>query len=206
MLEKEKNLIGIYLTAHPLDDYKLEINNFCSRDVGLKDLNNNISKYQGKDFTFGGMVTAAREGQSKNGNMYAVMTLTDYTDSKELFFFGNDYVNFSKFCKVGLFIMVRGTVKQRFNSDFYEYKLNSIELLDDVRTNYVKDITINMPLNLLTEEMVKRIESLANEHKGKANLKFQIIDSENNMYIEMFSRTTRVNPLDSFLNFFDEQP
>lgn len=206
LLEKEKSLIGIYLTAHPLDDYSLEISNFCSRDVGLKDLNNDISKYQNKDFTFGGMVTAAREGQSKNGNMYAVMTLSDYTDSKELFFFGNDYVNFSKFCKVGLFIMVKGSVKQRFNSDFYEFKVNSIELLDDVRANYVKDITLTLPLSALTEDLIKRIDNLATEYKGKANLKFKIIDVENKMHIDMFSRTARVNPLDKFLNFFDEHP
>ncbi len=152
LLEKEKNLIGIYLTAHPLDDYKLEINNFCSRDVALKDINNDIEKYKDRDFTFGGMVTAAREGQSKNGNMYAVLTLSDYTDSKELFFFGKDYVNFSKFCKTGLFIMVKGTVKSRFNSDFYEFKVNNIELLADVRTTYVKSITINMPLSVLSEK------------------------------------------------------
>ncbi len=206
LLEKEKSLIGIYLTAHPLDDYKLEISNFCSRDAALKDLNNDIEKYKDKDFTFGGMVTAAREGQSKNGNMYAVMTLSDYTDSKELFFFGNDYVNFSKYCKSGLFIMVRGTVKQRFNSDFYEFKVNSIELLDDVRSNYVKSITVNLPLSSLTEKMVKTLENLAVEHKGKALLKFNVYDPENNMFIEMFSRTAKVNPSDRFLNFFEDQP
>ena len=152
------------------------------------------------------MVTAAREGQSKNGNMYAVLTLSDYTDSKEFFFFGKDYVNFSKYCKVGLFIMVRGSVKSRFNSDFYEFKVNSIELLDEVRATYVKNITIKMPLSALNENMVKDIEKLANEYKGKANLRFQIIDPENNMHIEMFSRTARVNPLDGFLKFFDDQP
>ncbi|QIA06914.1 DNA polymerase III subunit alpha [Draconibacterium halophilum] len=206
MLEKEKNLIGIYLTAHPLDDFRLEITNFCSRDVALKDLNNDISKYKDKDFTFGGMVTAAREGQSKNGNMYAVMTLSDYTDSKELFFFGNDYVNFSKFCKVGIFIMVKGSVRTRFKSDFYEFKVNSIELLDNVRENYIKSLTINIPLKALTEDVVKRIDHIANEYKGKTLLKFNVFDTENNMYIEMFSRTTRVNPLNSFLKFFDEQP
>ncbi len=206
LLEKEKNLIGIYLTAHPLDDYKLEISNFCSHDIALKDLNNDIEKYKDKDFTFGGMVTAAREGQSKNGNMYAVMTLSDYTDSKELFFFGKDYVNFSKFCKSGLFLMVKGTVKQRFNSDFYEFKVNSIELLNDVRSSYVKSITVNLPLASLSERMVKTLENLVIDNKGKALLKFNVYDPENNMYIEMFSRTAKVNPSDKFLNFFEEQP
>jgi DNA polymerase-3 subunit alpha len=207
LLEKEKNLIGIYLTAHPLDDYKLEINNFCSRDVALKDLNNNIERFKDRDFVFGGMVTAAREGQSKNGNMYATLTLSDYTDSKEIFFFGNDYVNFGKFCKAGIFIMVKGTVRSRFgSSDFYEFKVNSIELLSDVRSSYVKSITINVPLPVLNKNLVKNIESLAKDHQGKSLLKFNVFDPENNMHLEMFSRTARVYPSDAFLNFFEEQP
>ncbi len=206
LLEKEKNLIGIYLTAHPLDDFKLEINNFCSRDVSLKDLNNDIEKYKERDLVFGGMVTAAREGQSKNGNMYATLTLSDYTDSKEIFFFGNDYVNFGKFCKAGIFILVKGTVKSRFgNTDYYEYKVNSIELLSDVRSNYVKSITINLPLTKLNKELVKDIQHLAQENKGKALLKFNVYDPENNMHLEMFSRTTRIYPSDAFLNFFEDQ-
>ncbi|WP_340112257.1 DNA polymerase III subunit alpha [Maribellus mangrovi] len=206
LLEKEKNFIGIYLTAHPLDDYKLEINNFCSRDVALKDLNNDIEKYKDRDLVFGGMVTAAREGQSKNGNMYATLTLSDYTDSKEIFFFGNDYVNFSKFCKVGLFIMVKGTVKSRFGSnDYYEYKVNSIELLNDVRSSYVKSITINVPLPVLTKKLVSDIQKLSKEHQGKALLKFNVFDPENNMHLEMFSRTTKIHPSDAFLNFFEGQ-
>src|SRR5690606_18326287 len=75
LLEKEKSLIGIYLTAHPLDDYKVEIQNFCSRDVSLKDLKNDIEKYKDREMTFGGMVTAAREGTSKNGKPFSTLTL-----------------------------------------------------------------------------------------------------------------------------------
>ncbi|MEN8115577.1 MAG: DNA polymerase III subunit alpha [Bacteroidota bacterium] len=204
MLEKEKNLIGIYLTAHPLDDYQLEINNFCSRDISLKDLNNDIERYINKEFVFGGMVTAAREGTSKNGNPYATLTLSDYTDSKELFFFGQDYVNFHKYCKTGLFVMVKGAVKQRFKSDFYEFKVTSIELLSEVRKNYIKSITINLPLPKLNGAIVKTIENLAKENTGKALLRFNVYDPENNMNIEMFSRTVKVNPSDSFMSFFDD--
>lgn len=207
LLEKEKNLIGIYLTAHPLDEYKLEITQFCSRDVFLKDLNNDISKYKDREFTFGGMVTAAREGQSKNGNLFAVMTLTDYTDSYDLFFTKNDYVNFSKFCKVGLFVMVKGVVKQRYNSsDFYEFRVNKIELLDDVRSNYVNSITINIPLKTVSEELVRKLKELSDEHKGKALLRVNVFDAENNMYLEMFSRKIKVYPSDKLLRFFEEHP
>lgn len=206
LLEKEKSLIGIYLTSHPLDDYKLEIENFCSRDVTLKDINNDIEKFRDKDFTFGGMVTAARESTSKNGNPFSTLTLSDYTDSYELFFFGQDYVNFHKFCKTGLFIMVRGSVKQRFNSELWEFKVSQIELLSEIRNNMIKSVTVNIPLDKLNKIFIEEIESLTSNNKGKALLKFIVFDPETNMQIEMFSRNTKIFFSGSFERFFEEQP
>ncbi len=206
LLEKEKNLIGIYLTAHPLDDYKLEIHSFCTRDVTLRDLKNDIEKYKDRDFTFGGMVTAAREGTSKNGNPFSTLTLTDYNDSHEFFFFGQDYVNFHKYCKMGLFIIIKGTVKNRFNSDYYEFKATQIELLSEARKNYVKSVTINVSLNELTESVIRDIEMLAQNNKGQALLKFNVYNPENNMYIHLFSRNTRIDLSNHFLDYFEKKP
>ncbi len=204
LLEKEKNLIGIYLTSHPLDDYRIEMEAFCSRDVTLKDLNNDIQKYKGKDFVFGGMVTAASEGTSKNGNPFSKLTLSDYNDSYEFFFFGQDYVNFHNYCKAGLFIMVRGTVRQRYNSEYYEFKVGQIELLSEVRKNYIKSITLNVPLHKLNESVINGIERITKNNKGKTVLKFNIYDVENNMNVQMFSRTSKINLTDGFLKFFDD--
>jgi DNA polymerase III subunit alpha len=200
LLEKEKSLIGIYLTAHPLDEFKLEIDSFCSRDVSLGDLKNDIEKYKDRDFTFGGMVTIAREGTSKNGKSFSTLTLSDYTDSYEFFFFGQDYVNFHKYCKTGLFILIKGTVKQRYNSDSYEFKATQIELLSEARKNYVKSVTINIPLHELNESVVEDIEMLAKNNKGQALLKFNVYDPENNMYIHLFSRSTKIELTIAFLS------
>lgn len=205
LLEKEKNLIGIYLTSHPLDDFRLELESFCSREVTLKELNNDIEKYKGRDFTFGGMVTAAREATSKNGNPFSSLTLSDFTDSYEMFFFGQDYVNFHKYCKAGLFIMVRGTVKQRFNSDYYEFKVTQIELLSEVRKTYIKSITLNLPIHKINRTVIEGIDTLAKNNKGKTLLKFNVYDEENNMNIQMFSRTTKINLSDNFLSFFEKE-
>jgi DNA polymerase III subunit alpha len=206
LLEKEKGLIGIYLTAHPLDEFKLEIDSFCSRDVSLGDLKNDIAKYKDRDFTFGGMVTLAREGTSKNGKSFSTLTLSDYTDSYEFFFFGQDYVNFHKYCKTGLFILMKGTVKQRYNSDSYEFKATQIELLSEARKNYIKCVTINIPLHELNESVIEEIENLARNNKGQALLKFNVYDPENNMYIHLFSRSTKIELTNGFLNYFDENP
>lgn len=204
LLDKEKSLIGIYLTAHPLDDFRLEIDSFCSRDITLKDINNDIEKYIGNDFTFGGMVTEASEETSKNGNPYSTLTLADYTDSKKFFFFGNDYVNFHKYCKPGLFLMIKGIVQQRWKSEYYEFKVTQIELLSEVRKNYIKSVTINLPLDKLNESVIEKIEVLAKNNLGKALLNFNVYDPENNMHIKMFSRTIKVDLSESFLKFFEE--
>ncbi len=206
LLEKEKNLIGIYLTAHPLDDYKIEIDNFCSKDATLKELKNDIEKYKNRDFTFGGMVVAAREATSKNGKPYSTLTLSDYSDTYEFFFFGQDYVNFHNYCKSGLFILVKGTVKQRFNSESYEFKATHIELLSEARKNYVKSVTINIPLNKINENIINDIEKLAQNNKGKVLLKFNVYDPENNMFIKLFSRSKGINLTDDFIHYFDENP
>jgi DNA polymerase III subunit alpha len=203
MLEKEKNLIGIYLTAHPLDEYKLEIENFCSIDVSLKDLKNDIEKYISRDFSFGGIVMSAREGITKNGKQYSTLTLADYSDSYEFFFFGQDYVNFNKYCKPGLFILVKGSVKQKYNSDFHEFKASQIELLSEVRKKYVKSVTINIPLDKINDSVIKEIEKIIRQNKGKSLLKFNIYDPDSNMYIKMFSRSVKIDLTDKFLKYFD---
>ena len=204
LLEKEKNLIGIYLTAHPLDDYRLELDTFCSNDVSLKDLNNDIEKYKGMDFTFGGMVTEAREATSKNGKPFSTLTLSDYTDSYKMHFFGQDYVNFHNYCKPGLFIMVKGSVRQRFNSDYYEFKVTQIELLSEVRKNHVKSITLNLPIDKLNESVIKEIEKMTRNNKGKTVLKFNVYDVENNMNVQMFSRTSKIEITNNLLSFFED--
>jgi DNA polymerase III subunit alpha len=206
MLEKEKNLIGIYLTAHPLDDYKLEIENFCSKDVTLKDLKNDIEKYKERDFSFGGIVMTTRESVTKNGKPYSTLTLADYSDSYEFFFFGQDYVNFNKYCKPGLFIIVKGTVKQRYNSDFYEFKASQIELLSEARKKYVKSLTINLPLDKIDDSVIKDLEKITKKNKGNTLLKFNIYDQDSNMFIKLFSRTVKIDLTNKFLKYFENNP
>jgi len=205
LLEKEKSLIGIYLTAHPLDDYNFEISNFSSKDASLTDINNDIEKYIDKEFAFGGMITAASEGTSKNGNPYSKLTLSDYTDSKEFFFFGQDYVNFHKYCKPGLFVLVKGGVRRRYKSEFYEFKVTQIELLSEVKKKYVKSVTVNMPLDKLNENVINRIITLSKNNTGNALLKFNVYDPENNMQLQMFSRTIKIDLSNSFIKFFDDE-
>jgi DNA polymerase III subunit alpha len=206
LLEKEKNLIGIYLTAHPLDDYRIEIENFCTKGVGLKDLNDQIERFKEREMTFGGMVTDAAEGISKNGKPFSKLTLSDYTDSYQFFFFQQDFVEFGKFCKIGLFILMKGKVQKRYNSESLEFKVSHIDLLSEVRKNQIKYFTVNLPLGMVTENIILEMEHLMKKNKGNTLLKFSIVDEETNSVIQLFSRNIRIMVSTDFFRFFEEHP
>jgi DNA polymerase-3 subunit alpha len=149
------------------------------------------------------MVTLAREGIGKTGKPFSSLTLTDYSDSKEFMFFGQDYVNFSRFCKTGLFIMVKGKVQKSYRGEQMEFRISGIELLSEARKNYIKFITINLPVSQVTAGMIEQLEKITLNNKGKVLLKFNIYDPESNMNIQMFSRTIRIELTDEMLKYLN---
>lgn len=205
LLEKERSLVGVYLTAHPLDKYRLEIETLATKDVSLKDLNNNIETLKGRELTFVGMVSEARESFGKTGKPYSNIVLTDYTDSYKMFFFAKDYVDFGKFCKPGLYLLVRGVVQNRYGSEQLEFKVNRIELMDEVREKYFKSITIQMPLQAITAQVISDLERLTLNTRGKTLLKFDIWDPETKLMVNLFSRNVRIEISDELLAFFEKQ-
>ena len=191
LLEKEKALIGIYLSSHPLDEYKLEFENFVSREFSLKDLNNNIDALKGREITFAGMVSDAFETVGKTGKPYSKLSLTDYQDSYTIFFFGKDYVEFGKYCKPNIFILVKGVVQESFRGGL-EFKVRFIEMLEEVRKNQVKTVTVEMAIQTITPELVHDIDSMSKRNKGNALLKFNLWDPETKTVVNLFSRNTRI--------------
>jgi DNA polymerase III subunit alpha len=206
LLEKEKNVIGIYLTAHPLDDYKFEIENFCTRGIDLKDLNEQIEEYKDHEITFGGMVTDSGEGRTKNGKPFSKLTLTDFTDSRQFFLFQNDFIEFGKFCKTGLFILIKGKVQKRYNSESLEFKVTHIDLLSEVRKNLVKSLTLTLPLSHINESIIRDMERLIRKNKGNALMRFTVFDEETDNTIQLFSRNTKIDVSNEILSFFEEHP
>jgi len=206
LLEKEKNLIGVYLTAHPLDDYQFEIEHFCTPGVTLKEINNQIEQFKNREITIAGMVTHTKEAISRNGNPYSILTLTDYTDSYAFYLFKNSFVEFGKFCKTGLFILMRGKVQKRYNQESLEFKIQHIELLSEARKNHVKTLTIQLSLDQINKSVIEEIEKQVKNKKGRTLLNFQITDVKNNRKICMFSRNTRIKADNDLITFLDNHP
>lgn len=197
-LNKEKDLVGIYLSAHPLDDYRLEIDHFCN--VTLSQLND-LRDIAGKDITFAGIVTLVRQGTSKNGKPYGVITIEDYTDSYKLMFFSNDYVDNSKYFQAGYSLLFKGKVQPRmYNEGELEVKVKNITMLPNVRDEMVKSISLIVPLQMVTDQLMLEVMQHT-DVKGKIVLKFKIIDPAENLAIELFSRNTRINITEGFINY-----
>ncbi len=204
-LKREKELIGIYLSAHPLDDYQLELKYFIN--TTLKALEDTESM-KGRDFTCGGMVTNIRKGTTKTGNPFGIMTLEDFSGSYEFAFFGKDYIDYAAFIEKGLFIMIKGKVQpKRFNQNEFEAKVHHISLLQELREKMVNSVTLKIPLQSITNELITELTNLTmKEQNGKVVLKFLIIDPESKSNISMLSRTTRINLTNEMIRFFEEHP
>ena len=196
-LKKEKEVIGIYISGHPLDNFKMEIKHFCTHTIG--DLVNNADTLRGKEFTIAGIVTSVVHRIAKNGNPFGSFTIEDYTDSYQFTLFSNDYVQFRKYLEKNWFLYVKGKIEQRFkDAENFEPRIHSIELLSDVKNKMVKSVTIQLDLVDIDNDSIIKISEVIKKYQGKSKLKFAIKDSVDKMNVELYSKKCNVDPSNEF--------
>lgn len=203
-LNREKEVIGIYLSSHPLDDFQLEIKNFAT--VTLAELQN-MKEYLDRDVTVAGMVTDSRNGIGKNGKPFGSMTLQDYTDSFRFMLFDKDYVDNSKFLTTGYYLLIRGKVqKRKYREDELEFKIRTINLLSSVKDELVKSVTIRIDPKNIDKEMINGLREMIHSNKGETELRFLFLDEEDKVSLPMFSRTMRVRLNNEFISWLEDHP
>ena len=190
-LNKERDLIGIYLSAHPLDDYACILNYVCTADtVKLNDL----QTLNGKEISFGGIITHVREGQTRRGSPYTIFKLEDYVGNIEIALFGEDSVNYGRFARVGLAVYITAKVQpKRYRPEELEIKINSISLLPDVKDKLISKITLQIPLSEINDTTVTELSALLKNNSGNSLLYFQIIGKDAHMNVQLFSRPMRID-------------
>ncbi len=204
MLDKEKELIGIYLSAHPLDSYKLEIEHFCTHS--LADLDN-MSILDGQEVMIAGLVKSHQRSYTKNNKPYGTVIIEDFTESFRIVLFNKDYISFQNYFTPGYALLIRAMVQPRMNSTMdYELKIKEIKMLADVREEMISSLILTLPLESLSEDFINDIDKYTNPQKGSARLKFMIHDSKDNIYVEMFSRTRKVELSDQLIQFLHQKP
>ncbi len=201
MLNREKDVVGIYLSSHPLDDHRLMIDNFCTFSVG--DLGD-LASIGRREFVVAGMVTDAQNMVSKTGNPFGKFTLEDYNGSYTFTLFGKDYENFRKYLYPDYYLMVRGKVQPRpYRDTELEAKITSVMQLQEAQEVLVKDFVLTIPIDDITPEMASGLA--ANIEEGKVRLKVRVVDRDNGVALGMFSKTLRVALTDKLTGYCDRQ-
>ena len=185
-LEKEKELVGMYLSAHPLDPYYLELAYGCN--VRLKDLSESEQALD-KELTFGGLVVGYETKISRKGSQFGIMKIEDYSGSYEIRLFGKNFIEYDKYGKPGTPILVRGMYQKRKFNDSVDLNILSMDLLEDYKGKMIHSICIEINVDDLND----RISELLKDYLGKstenrANLYYKLVDVDRKHSVTLLSK------------------
>ncbi len=202
-LSREKEVVGIYITGHPLDDYKLEIDNFC--DITLDLLSNRINDLPNREFSFGGMAVDAMNLESRKGNKYGVLNMQDKEGSLDVRLFGELYLKNMHFLVPGNFLYIKGSVqlkRKTWNHDGKqkEFNVSYIELLENLRDKQLKKIYIRFNANRITSNTINELENLFTKYEGNKTVYLELIDFDELSGVSLVSRQSKVNVTNEFLD------
>ena len=204
-LNKERDLVGIYLSAHPLDKYKIVLDNLCNaKCTELAD--RCAALYDREDVTLGGIVTGVQTRFSaKTNKPWGIVTLEDFEGSGELALFGEDWLNLNGKFIEGAAVYITGKMQPRFrDSEQKEFKVLNVELLQTVKEKAIDRITIQLTTDLLNDEVVAELNELVAEHPGKTKLFFQLRDSQGKHHVLMESKNRLVDVRYTLIDYLEQ--
>ena len=194
-LSREKEVVGIYISGHPLDDFKIEMQTFCNGTIAAF---SDLQAIVNREITFGGVVTDIQHRVSKQGKGWAAFTIEDYSDSYEFRIFGEDYLKFRHFLVQNSFVYVRAFIKEGWTNRETGQKgepriqFNNFQLLHDVMDTYAKKLSIQLNISDLEKNTISELEDMFRLHQGSHKLNFVIYDNEEKLKLNMPSRSQKV--------------
>ncbi len=191
-LQKERDVVGIYLSGHPLDDFRYEWETFASPLA-------NIENFKGRKVNVAGFVLKAEHRISQKGTGWGRFTLQDYTGSLEITMFSESYAKFKSFFEEGTTVYVEGEYKQRYNSDEMEFKVLNVRLLETIGEEKTQSITLKIPVEKITAPFIEQLEKICLSHKGKHTLHVELIDYQNKEKLPFTSMAKKVTVGNEFI-------
>jgi DNA polymerase III subunit alpha len=193
-LKNEKQVTGFYISGHPLDDYRIEMDNFCNFKIG--DLTGDLRKLKNKVVNFAGMVTMAEHRTTKNNKPFGRFMVEDFNDSISLVLFGEDYLKLKHFLVAGSYLLIKAVVTHRFhNESQLEIKINSMSLLAEAIEKMTHEISLKINQESITEEFLPMLTDLVKGNSGKTPLRFMLIDKTENAVLELRMTKSGVDPV-----------
>lgn len=204
-LGKEKELVGIYLSAHPLDEYAIVLRHLCNTscaEVGDRDNREELS--QRGELTFGGMVTKVNTRYNKRGEPFGIVTIEDFEGPGELALFGDDWARWQGWFKEGSPVYVIAKCFKRFpTSQYYSFNVVSVEFLAKVKDTRINRLTISVKSKTLDESTVSDLLSLVDEKPGRTELYFNVDDEETGTKLLLRATTKRVEVGKQLVEYVD---
>lgn len=201
-LAKEREMIGHYLSAHPLDDYKIIINHMCKTQ--LTELEN-LEALKGQEIAVAGMVVSVQNLITKTGKPWGKFVLEDYNGTHEFALFSRDYENFRKYLFSDYFLFVRGRVQPKpYNHKELEFKIISMVQLSEMRDTMIKEMNVLLPVEDVTPTLVRELTEKVKEAKGETLFRISVIDREAHVSLSLFSKSHKVSLTQSLVSYLDD--
>jgi DNA polymerase-3 subunit alpha len=196
-LNLEKEVVGIYISGHPLDHFRFEMETFCTARCGQL---NEIEALLGRELKLGGIVTMVEHRTTKTGKPFGKFTLEDYSGNTTFVLFGEDYLKFKNFMTIGWFLFVEGAViKNTWGQQNIEFKIRHIDLLNEIGIKRSKGVSLRVNASEITKDLIGKIEDVCQEFSGSTPLYLKLKDDTENMSLELMSRKFRVNPINDMV-------
>ena len=207
LLKKERNLVGIYLSAHPLDEYSVVLNSMCN--LRCDQLTRDMDKQEmakTAELTFGGIVSSVTSRFTKNNKPFGIVTIEDFNGQGELALFGDEWTKWQHMLKEEYIVYITATMRQRFANapNSLELVIKSVEFMNDVKDKRIERFTIYIDSTLLQNSRMNDLEVLLKSNPGNVPLYFNIHDSEHNTDLTLLSHNTTIDPSKKLLNFLDD--
>lgn len=202
-LNKEKQLIGIYLSAHPLDEYMVILKDVCNLQMAQME---HLETMANKEVSLGGIVTGLRKGVSKKGKPYGIVTIEDYSGAGELALFGENWAKFGSYMETpGTTLFITGRVQgKRYAPEEMELSIGNVEFLDSVKDRIIENINIYIPEETINENLVVQIEEAINQNPGNTELYVHFIDAETNVPVRMKRRGRGITVTKKLIGALDD--
>ena len=196
-LNLEKEVVGIYISGHPLDNFRFEMETFCNTACNQL---NEIEALAGREIKLGGIVTGVEHRTTKTGKPFGKFYLEDYSGNTSFMLFGEDYLKFRNFLNIGWFLFIEGmVVKNNWGQQNLEMKIRNMDLLNEIGVKRSKGIQLRVNAREVTPDLIGKIEDLCEQFSGNTPLFLKIRDDQENISLELMSRKFRVNPVNDMV-------
>jgi DNA polymerase-3 subunit alpha len=194
-LNKEKEVLGVYLSGHPLDDFRIEIESFCRGEVrSLNEMENN----KGKDLMIAAVVTEGEHRITRKGDGFGTLTIEDYNDSFKLNIFNEKYLKFKHFMDPGTFVIIKGRIEDHKWGKGLEFNVHGMQLLQGLRESKAKSLDLKLSFKSVNDGLISELQEvlMKTENKGKCRVNFMIYDNLDKIHVNLSSRSVLINPTD----------